>query len=245
MTATLSGIPPSSMLDRFTVIIDCFGGGTELLTLDEIAARTGLPRSSAHRILDQLVRLDWLTHCARGYGLGLRALPWPVDPAGDIRIRAAAAPALHELLMRTGAVVHLGVLDRGDIVHLDKLGGSMSARVPTAVGMRRPAHDLALGIAALAGLAPEEAATELDQGRSGFAPGPRWWRELHRARAAAVVCDGDYAAGLVAVAATVGGRASVGIVTTADRVTHRERSLVGAAAARIRRALTASSVGAE
>ena len=61
MTAALSDPAPTSMLDRFTVIIDCFGGGAQLLTLDEIAGRTGLPRSSAHRILEQLVRLGWLT----------------------------------------------------------------------------------------------------------------------------------------------------------------------------------------
>lgn len=233
MTVALSGAAPSSMLDRFTVIIDCFAGRTELLTLDEIACRTGLPRSSAHRILDQLVRLDWLTHCTRGYGLGVRALPWPVAPVGDLRLRAAAAPVLHELLMRTGAVVHLGVLDRGEIVHLDKLGGPASTQIPSTVGMRRPAHDLALGLAALAGISPEEAATEIDQGGSGFRPGPRWWRDLHRVRGAALVRDGDYACDMMSVAAPVGGGVAVGIVTAPTGSTYRHRSLVAAAARRI------------
>lgn len=237
MTAALTGVAPASMLDRFTVIIDCFDGGSGLRTLDEIAARTGLPRSSAHRILDQLVRLGWLTHCARGYGLGLRASPWPTAPAGDIRLRAAAAPALHELLLHTGAVVHLGVLDRGDIVHLDKLGGPEAAQVPTAVGDRAPAHLRALGAAALAGIAPEDVTAEIDQGGSGFQPDPTWWAELHRARGAVVVRDGDYAAGLVSVAATVGCGASVGIVAGPGRLGHRQRCLVAATAARITRRL--------
>ncbi len=236
MTAVLTSIAPSSMLDRFTVIIDCFDGGAGLLTLDEIAGRTGLPRSSAHRILDQLVRLEWLTHCARGYGLGVRARPWPTVPAGDMGLRAAA-PALHDLLMHTGAVVHLGMLDRGDIVHLDKLGGPAAAQVPTAVGARVPAHRVALGVAALAGIAPEDVITEINQGGSGFEPGPRWWAELHRARSAVVIRDDDYTTGMVSAAAAVGCRAAVGIVASPARLGHRERCLVAAAAAQITRRL--------
>lgn len=234
MTAALSDPAPTSMLDRFTVIIDCFAGGAHLLTLDEIAGRTCLPRSSAHRILDQLVRLGWLTHCVRGYGLGVRALP---SPAGDLRLRTAAAPSLHRLLMRTGAVVHLGAVDRGDVVYLDKLGGSAAERVPTAVGARAPAHRVALGIAALSAMSPEDVETALEQGGSGFQPGPRWWAEVHRARDGVAVRDGDHAAGMASAAAAVGAGASVGIVIETSRFTHRHRSLVVAAAAEIRTVL--------
>ena len=237
MTAALSDPAPTSMLDRFTVIIDCFAGGTQLLTLDEIAGRTGLPRSSAHRILDQLVRLGWLTHCVRGYGLGVRALPSPATGVSDLTLRTAAAPALHRLLMRTGAVVHLGAVDRGDIVHLDKLGGSAAERVSTAVGARAPAHRVALGIAALAAMSPEGVETALEQGGSGFRPGPRWWAELHRVRDGVVVRDGDHTAGMVSVAAAVGAGASVGIVVEATRFTHRHRHLVVEAAAETRKVL--------
>lgn len=237
MTAALSDPAPTSMLDRFTVIIDCFAGGTQLLTLDEIAGRTNLPRSSAHRILDQLVRLGWLTHCIRGYGLGVRASPSPVTAVSDLTLRTAAAPSLHRLLMRTGAVVHLGAVDRGDIVHLDKLGGSAAERVPTAVGARAPAHRVALGIAALAAMSPEDVETALEQGGSGFRPGPRWWAELHRARGSVVVRGGDHGAGMVSAAAGVGSGASVGIVVEATRFTHRHRSLVVEAAAGIKKVL--------
>ena len=237
MTAALSDPAPTSMLDRFTVIIDCFAGGTQLLTLDEIAGRTGLPRSSAHRILEQLVRLGWLTHCVRGYGLGVRALPSSATAVSDLTLRTAAAPALHRLLMRTGAVVHLGAVDRGDIVHLDKLGGSAAERVPTAVGARAPAHGVALGIAALAAMSPEDVETALEQGGSGFRPGPRWWAELHRVRDGVVVRDGDHTAGMVSVAAAVGAGASVGIVVEATRFTHRHRHLVVEAAAETRKVL--------
>jgi hypothetical protein len=65
----------------------------------------------------------------------------------DLRLREAAASVLHDLQVDTGAVIHLGVLDGTDIVHVDKLGGRSAIRVPTRVGTRFAATDIALGLA--------------------------------------------------------------------------------------------------
>ena len=100
-----------------------------------------------------------------------------------------------------------------------------------------PAHRVALGIAALAAMSPEGVETALEQGGSGFRPGPRWWAELHRVRDGVVVRDGDHTAGMVSVAAAVGAGASVGIVVEATRFTHRHRHLVVEAAAETRKVL--------
>ncbi len=108
MTAALTDTAPASMLDRFTAIIDAFEDASAALTLDQIAARARLPRSTTHRILDQLVRLRWLTHSGRGYRLGARTSSWGTGESADARLRSVAAPVLHDLQMRTGAVVHLG-----------------------------------------------------------------------------------------------------------------------------------------
>lgn len=243
MTAALSDTP-ASMLERFTAIIDSFGDDAVVLTLDQIAMRTGLPRSTTHRILDQLVRLRWIGHGAGGYRLGdrttrVRSVGTVPEPADD-RLRAAAAPVLHALQLGTGAVVHLGLLDRGRIMHLDKLGGVGARRVPTAVGIRLRADRLALGVAALATLHPEEVIAELTSLDECWQAPPTWWGEFHSARRRVVTRSGDYAPDLVSVAAPVGMRAAIGIVT-ADRV-HAQRCgpLVAAAAAQISRALTAA-----
>ena len=244
MTAAFSD-SPASMLDRFTAIIDAFDHEAPILTLDQIAVRTGLPRSTTHRILDQLVRLRWIGHGAGGYRLGDRAAgtragqPTAAEPV-DVRLRSVAAPVLHDLHLGTGAVVHLGLLDRGRIVHLDKLGGAGARRVPTGVGVRIRADRLALGVAALSTLHPEDVVAEIARVDEHWQAPPTWWAEFHSARRRAVIRSGDYAADLVSVAAPVGLRAAIGIVT-ADRV-HAQRCgpLVAAAAAQVRRALTAS-----
>ena len=56
---------PPSMVERMTLILEAFDSPTRRLTLEQVSQRTTLPRSTAHRILDQLVRLDWLEHDER------------------------------------------------------------------------------------------------------------------------------------------------------------------------------------
>lgn len=146
---------PQSMVERMTLILDLFQGRAVWLTLEEIARSTGLPRSTAHRILDQLVRLDWLEHTSSGYGLGRRALVLGGGAEDHADLRSAASPYLHDLLLRTGAVVHLGVLSGSRVRYLDKLGGRFAATVPSRVGGTAPAHCTGLGKALLAWLEPE------------------------------------------------------------------------------------------
>lgn len=223
----------TTMVDRFTSIIDVFDDATTGLSLDQVAARADLPRSTTHRILDHLVRLQWLRHSDRGYGLGARAMSWGAGDASDLRLREAAGPVLHGLYVGTGAagvVAHLGVLvgARGcfDVVHVDKLGGPGAHRVPTAVGTRVSAHRLALGLAVLAVRAPEDAPdTDVD---------------LFRVRrAGGLVRRDEYAVGCTSVAAAVDERSAVGIVlpdnTFGDAARHLP--IVVDAAARVRDAL--------
>ncbi|MGN0063454.1 MAG: IclR family transcriptional regulator [Nocardioides sp.] len=147
---------PPSMVERMTLILDAFDQPTSVLTLEDVARATHLPRSTAHRILHQLVGLEWLDHTSNGYRLGRRALGAGVRESGHSELRAAAAPHLHELLMRTGAVVHLAVLEDGKVSYLDKVGGSFARTVPSRVGGVQPAYCTALGKAMLAWHEPSD-----------------------------------------------------------------------------------------
>ncbi|UNT00519.1 IclR family transcriptional regulator [Streptomyces tubbatahanensis] len=154
---------PPSMVERMTLIMDAFEGRTTRLSLEDVARRTHLPRSTAHRILDQLVRLRWLEHTPHGYGLGRRALGLGGDGTHN-EIREAAAGRLHHMQIQTGMVVHLAVLDGAQIRYLDKIGGRFATSVPSCVGGRAPAHSTALGKAMLAWLAPEAVEAQMTEG---------------------------------------------------------------------------------
>jgi len=240
-----AGLPPS-MVERMTLILDRFPDRHARLSLEQVSRSTGLPRSTAHRILEQLVRLEWLAHTPEGYALGRRALGLG-GPHDHESLRAAASPHLHELLMRTGAVVHLGVLDGARVRYLDKLGGRFASRVPSRVGGAAPAHCTGLGRAMLAWLAPEEVDTVLD--------GPLGVRTaatigdldaLHlelgriRGRGGLAVERGECVRGLGCVAAAIrvgtgsaGVLGAVSVVAELDRGLDRVGPLVVAAARRI------------
>ncbi|MBF6167743.1 IclR family transcriptional regulator [Streptomyces gardneri] len=152
--AARPGRPPVSMIERMTLILEAFDAATPTLTLVELAERTGLPRSTVHRILDQLIRLRWLAHAPGGYRLGLRTLELGGLAADHNEIRDAVSPLLHDLCQQTGMVGHVGVLDGRDVLYLDKVGGRFAATVPTRLGGRMPAHSTALGKSLLATLEP-------------------------------------------------------------------------------------------
>ncbi|WP_182525476.1 IclR family transcriptional regulator [Nocardioides dongkuii] len=147
---------PPSMVERMTLILDAFPSRSTRLALEDVARLTHLPRSTAHRILDQLLKADWLEHSSFGYSLGPRALHLGGVADDSSELRAVAAAHLHSLMVRTGLTVHLAVLEGGQVRYLDKIGARYATSVPSKVGGRAPAHCTALGRAMLAWLPAED-----------------------------------------------------------------------------------------
>ena len=154
---------PPSMIDRMTLVMECFPDRVARRALEDVVVATHLPRSTAHRILVDLVRLGWLAQTPEGYCLGERTLRFGGDN-GHAGIREATAESLHELSLRTGMVVHLGVLRDADVLYLDKVGGRLASQWPSRVGGRAPAYATALGKSMLAWLEPEQVDLQLKGG---------------------------------------------------------------------------------
>lgn len=146
---TVEPAAPTAVIDRISLVLDAFDGPGRL-TLAQIVRRTGLPRSSAHRMLERLVQLRWLRRSGRDYELGMRLVELGALAVHQDRLVRAATPLLGELHRATGLVVHLAVVDGSDVVYLEKIGDRMISAIPTRVGCRQPAHCTALGKAILA-----------------------------------------------------------------------------------------------
>jgi DNA-binding IclR family transcriptional regulator len=151
---------------KATLILDAFCDAPHRLLLDDVSEITGLPRSTAFRILRQLVTLHWLEHGPRGYWLGPRMTSRVVRGVDRDEIRAAASVPLTDLHVATGAVSHLSVLDGGVTYYLDKIGGSLSGSVPSRVGARIVASDTVSGRAMLACMTPEQVDAAIGSSRS-------------------------------------------------------------------------------
>lgn len=148
-TITAESATPSAVIDRVSLLLDAFDGPGRL-TLAQLVRRTGLPRSSVHRMLERLVQLRWLRRDGRDYELGTRLVELGSLAVHQDRLHAAALPMLHELHRATGLVVHLSILDGTDVVYLEKIGAAMGAALDTRIGGRQPAHCTASGKAILA-----------------------------------------------------------------------------------------------
>jgi DNA-binding IclR family transcriptional regulator len=154
MSATVEPTTPTAVIDRISLVLDAFEGPGRL-TLAQIVRRTGLPRSSAHRMLERMVQLRWLRRSGRDYELGMRLVELGSLAVHQDRLVRAAGPLLGELHRATGLVVHLAVLDGPDVVYLEKIGDRMIDAIPTRVGGRQPAHCTAVGKAILAYCDPD------------------------------------------------------------------------------------------
>ena len=146
---TVEPATPSAVIDRISLVLDAFDGPGRL-TLAQLVRRTGLPRSSAHRMLERLVQLRWLRRSGRDYELGMRLVELGSLAVHQDRLVRAARPLLGELHCATGLVVHLAVLDGPDVVYLERVGDRFASAIPTRVGGRQPAHCTAVGKAMLA-----------------------------------------------------------------------------------------------
>ncbi|MET9529495.1 MULTISPECIES: IclR family transcriptional regulator [unclassified Streptomyces] len=120
--------------------------------LRELADELGVPRSSMYALLQTLTDRGWVRTDATGslYGIGIRALLTGTSYLDtDARVRAVK-PYLDEASAALGETVHLGRLDRGDVVYLATRESHEYPRTLNRVGRRLPAHVSALGKALLA-----------------------------------------------------------------------------------------------
>jgi DNA-binding IclR family transcriptional regulator len=199
---------PSAVIDRVSLVLDAFDGPGRL-TLAQIVRRTGLPRSSAHRMLERLVQLRWLRRNGRDYELGMRLVELGSLAVHQDRLHKAATPLLHDLHRATGLVVQLAVLDGPDVVYLDKVGDRMVAALPSRVGGRQPAHCTAIGKVLLAYNSDACDEVDLSNRRTKFSIGSaaQLAAELDKVRAHGVAFDREEALpGFGCVAAPIGGQ---------------------------------------
>lgn len=147
--------PRSGVLERVTLIMDCLGEAPGHLVLEDVAATTGLARSTAFRLLRQLADLGWVSYDDGGYVLGPRLAYRGVLSDFD-GLRAAASPVLAELATATGFTAHLGIMHRGFVDYVDRIAVGAQSSVPTRIGTRIFAPESTSGMAMLSWLEPEE-----------------------------------------------------------------------------------------
>ena len=141
-------------IDRAAAILNCFSPAQPELHVREVAARTGLHKATAHRILmamqyNEMVEQDPAT---LRYHLGLQLVRLGEHAVGRLDVSVIARPTLVDLAARTGERAHLAVLDGDQVVILERVDGVNSVSVTSLPGRLFPAHTTSLGKAILAAM---------------------------------------------------------------------------------------------
>jgi len=125
--------------------------------LSVVARMTGLPTSTVHRILQELVSIGWASETPdRRYALGARALGVLGRATGDSATARGARPFLEGLRDHTGHTVHFALRTDDQAVYVDKVDGRRSYQMRSRVGLPLPLHSSAIGKALLAELSEAE-----------------------------------------------------------------------------------------
>lgn len=141
--------PRRSVLGRVDRIVGAFDRADGALTLQDLTERTGLPKSTVHRMIDQLVAIGWIEREPAGYRIGMRLFELGGLAGRHSRLSDLAYPHLHALSVTTGLAVQMGILDGTEVVYLERIP-MRDFQLPTRQGGRQPAYCTALGKAMLA-----------------------------------------------------------------------------------------------
>ncbi|MEV8308269.1 IclR family transcriptional regulator [Streptomyces flavidovirens] len=144
-----SGTGP--VLGRALQILGAFSADCPEMTLSELSRRSGLPVSTVHRMLGELMAWGALERGDNGcYRVGLRL--WEVGslaPRGQ-GLRERALPFLEDLSQITRENVQLAVREGTEVVFVERIAGSGAVPVLTRVGGRFALTATGVGLALLA-----------------------------------------------------------------------------------------------
>jgi DNA-binding IclR family transcriptional regulator len=150
----------TSLVKAFQILESLAQNGP--MGLNSIAAHTGFPASTVHRILATLGHLGYIRqeNGTRQYGVSLKMLELTQGLREDLDIVTVARPIMREAMEATGETVNLVVFEDSEAVYVEQINNTRSLlRMFTKVGARVPLYCSGVGKAFLANQ-PQEKALE-------------------------------------------------------------------------------------
>lgn len=132
-------------VERALSILEALGANPEGAGVTRLGKELGLHKSTVHRLLATLakygfVEQDEATKC---YRLGMRFVSLGLNFLHQLDFRREVLPHLKELAEITGEMTQLGVLERNEVLYLERFQSQETITVN--LGLRLPAHCTAEG----------------------------------------------------------------------------------------------------
>ena len=148
----MAGDDTLKSLGKLMRVLDCFSLRDRALPLAEIARRTGLPKSTAHRLAASLRAGGLLDQDAEGerYRLGLKLYALGSTVLANMELHREARPFVEALARLSGQTVHLAVFDGHHAVVVQHAAAGPDGALAGGFIETAPAHSTGVGKALLA-----------------------------------------------------------------------------------------------
>lgn len=148
-------------IERVSAILDIVSRNSQGVTIRDLASTLNLPKGTVHRLLSSLAFFGYIRQDTRtkNYFLGLKLLELGNLIVDQLDLRKVSEPLLVNLVERTRETAHMVILDRNEVVYIDKIetephtGG---LKMASRVGSRNLAHSCAVGKVLLSYLTENE-----------------------------------------------------------------------------------------
>lgn len=145
-----------SVADRVFLVLEACAASSRPLTLAELVHRTGMPKTTLHRVCRKLVEHEMLERDEDGFRVGTKMFALGSMNPGLRRLRSMSMPYLQALVARSGWVVNLAILSNRRALIVEEVFGDAMPTVVRMGGATMPLHATAIGKALLSGLEPDE-----------------------------------------------------------------------------------------
>lgn len=147
-------------VDRALDLLEALARSEGPVGVGEVAAMTGLPQGTAHRLLRSLQARGYVRHdLTRKYSLGAAA--FRLGDAAQRSLAHSARPYLAGLVDYAGETANLSVLEGDDVVYVAQVPSPHTLRMFAEVGRHVPPHSTASGKVLLAAMPAERAVAVL------------------------------------------------------------------------------------
>lgn len=134
-------------LIRGLEILESFTPSEPRLTLQDLAGRTGLPKTTVHRFLKTLLTMNYvmLDPRTKAYSLAPRVMALGFSVLSGMDLRQTAFPYMEALSRETDQNVNLAVLDRTEVLYIERITVRKIININLYVGSRLNCYLTAMG----------------------------------------------------------------------------------------------------
>lgn len=157
-------------IERAIRILEELAEEEDGIGVTELAMRVQLHKSTVHRILNTLLRMEYVEQNPKTekYRLGTKLLYLGAAILDRMDIRKESHELLKQLAEEVNETVHLVIPDNYKALYIDKIDSKRTIRMYSQIGRRAPLHASAVGKAILAFSSPEYVEKVIKNGLDRF-----------------------------------------------------------------------------